>query len=181
LKTRNKPEVTGFKAPLDEFFSTQQHANMRFQIHLRRIPIVLRRLLFGEFDHSPGPEANDLDSLQAVELYANTCRRILREGGTSYAKWFFDADESPPDFAFLQSFDMSTLKGLVHDYLVYFEVHFEPESREGRLAIATLEVGPTIVRSTASQSSTLIKRGSNVFPFETRSKSLHLAGAVTVK
>jgi hypothetical protein len=162
-------------------FRTQQPAKMRFLIHLRRIPIFLHRLLSRKFDHASGLKGTHVDSSQAIELYANDCRNVLREGGTSYSKWFFDENDRSPDFAFLQSFDMSTLKGLVHDYLVYLEVHFDPDSQVGRLAIYTLEVGPTIVRSMAPQASTLIKRGENVFQFETHSNSHHLRGSVAVK
>lgn len=115
---------------------------------------------------------------QAIQIYTGTCREVLKSGSASYSKLFFDDHVELPDFAFMRSFEMSSIKGLVHDYLVYFEVHLNSDKKEGVFSICTLEVGPTLVRSTPSQNKFQISGGNNVLKFETTDEKHLLEGMV---
>lgn len=119
-----------------------------------------------------------MSNKQAIQIYAGTCRDILKEGSASYSKLFFDDHIELPDLAFLRSFEMSSVRGLVHDWLVYFEVHLNSVQKEGVLSVCTLEVGPTLVRSTPSQNKFQISGSSNAFKFETTDEKHHLKGVV---
>lgn len=117
--------------------------------------------------------------MQAIEQYASVCRKILREGGVNYSKWFFDEQANFPDFAYFRYFGSSPFKGGVHDYFVYFEVHLDSE-KEGRFSVCTLEVGPSLVRYTPSQSHAQIFDNSITLAIETRSEKHHLEGYIAI-
>lgn len=118
--------------------------------------------------------------MQAIEQYASVCRALVKEGGASYSKWFFDEQPNFPDFAFLQYFGSSPFKGGVHDYFVYIEAHLDTEKKEGEFSVCTLEVGPSLTRSRPSQSHVHISDNSIELAVETRSENHHLVCRITL-
>lgn len=153
---------------------------MRLYIQLRRFIDSVIALRSGSPANRAAFSIIPANEPRSIELYANACRRTLREAGNTFQNWFFDADDTPPKFAALHSIDMSNARGLVHEYIVYFEAHFDPISLTGKLATCTLEVGPSLVRSSASQSESPITQSSRFIPFESISKKHHLRGSAAV-
>jgi len=115
-----------------------------------------------------------MQSRQAIEEYVVTCREVLKAGGNDYSKWLFDERVEFPDVALFRSFEMSQVRGSVHDYLVYFEIYLDSERKRGGLSIFTLEVGPGLYQSEPLQSRYQILEDSNALIFETTNEKHHL-------
>lgn len=73
---------------------------------------------------------------------------------------------------------MSSFPGLVHDYLVYFEIHLHPNKKEGVFSVCSLSVGPTLVRSFPSQNALQISAETGLLRFHTSDEVHHLEGTL---
>lgn len=116
-----------------------------------------------------------------IQAYAIKCREILKEGSDRSSTWFFDERADSPDLAFLVPFDLSLAKCLVHDYLVYLEVHISPDGTEGCLSLGALEIGPSLYKSRPSQGFVQILNNSISLSFEKRDDKHHLSGSLGIK
>jgi len=115
----------------------------------------------------------------ALDAFAETCRRVLKEVGVCYPGWFFDQRQARPDIACLQYFEIETARDWLQYSLLYVEVHLDQNGTEGTLSACTLRIGSGGGMG-AAQSEVRIHDRSNDLVFETVDENHHLTGRCVV-